>query len=101
MSDPKGVLTGSLRAAQEARERAAALARRQDVARKQRDIERRRAATRAQIIALELELRAAEAEAGLIVTQDEERERAWTEDRAAMAKRRGRRDNGAGKATTR
>ena len=83
------------------RERAAALARRQDIARKQREIERRRAATRAQIIALEVELRAAEAEAGLIVTQDVGRERALTEDRTAMAKRRGRRDNGAGKATTR
>jgi circadian clock protein KaiC len=98
---PEGVLTGSLRAAQEARERAAEVARRQDIARKQRDIERRRAATRAQIVALEVELRAAEAEAGLTVTQDVERERALTEDRTAMAKRRGRRDNGAGKATTR
>ena len=70
---PEGVLTGSLRAAQEARERAAELARRQETARKQRDIERRRAATRAQIVALEAELRAAEAEAGLIVDS-----RAWS-----------------------
>jgi len=94
---PEGVLTGSLRAAQEARERAASLLRRQEIQRKQREIERRRAATRAQIAALKLELEAAELEAGLVVTQDEEREQLLTEDRTAMATRR-RGNNHAGKA---
>jgi len=90
---PEGVLTGSMRAAQEAREKAAVVTRRQEIERKQREIERRRAATRAQIAALEVELEAAELEAGLIATQDEARERALVEDRAAMAKRRGGRNN--------
>ena len=94
---PEGVLTGSLRAAQEARERAASLLRRQEIQRKQREIERRRAATRAQIAALKLELEAAELEAGLVVTQDEAREQLLTENRTAMATRR-RGNNHAGKA---
>ena len=94
---PEGVLTGSLRAAQEARERAASLLRRQEIQRKHREIERRRAATRAQIAALKLELEAAELEAGLVVTQDEAREQLLTENRTAMATRR-RGNNHAGKA---
>jgi circadian clock protein KaiC len=93
---PEGVLTGSLRASQEAREKAARLARRQEIERKQRELEGRRAATRAQIAALEVELDAAELEAGLIATQDEEREQVLTNDRATMAKRRG--GNNTGKA---
>jgi circadian clock protein KaiC len=95
----EGVLTGSLRAAQEAREKAALLVRRQEIERKQRDIERRRAATRAQIAALEVELDAAELEAGLVATQDEAREQVLTQDRAAMATRRGRRENKSRKTT--
>jgi circadian clock protein KaiC len=96
---PEGVLTGSLRAVQEAREKAATLTRRQEIALKQRDVEKRRAATRAQIAALEVELDAAELEAGLIATQDEARERILTEGRTAMATRRGRRDHNSGKTT--
>ena len=69
-----GVLTGSMRAAQEARERAEQLARRQTIQLKQREIDRKRAATRAQIAALQVELEAAETEAALIASQDEAQE---------------------------
>ncbi len=47
-----GVLTGSARVAQEAMEKAEALDRRQQIARKQRDIERKKAVIEAQIAAL-------------------------------------------------
>jgi circadian clock protein KaiC len=95
---PEGVLTGSLRAAQEARQNVEKLTRRQEIERKQRELEKRRAATRAQISALEVELAAAEIEAGMIETQDEAREQVLMEGRAAIAKRRGARTN-AGKST--
>ena len=83
-----GVLTGSMRAAQEARERAEQLARRQTFQLKQREIDRKRAATRAQIAALQVELEAAETEAALIASQDEAQELAVSKDREAMSRRR-------------
>jgi circadian clock protein KaiC len=84
----QGVLTGSLRAAQESRELAEAMTRRQTIELKQREIERRRASTLAQIAALEVELEAAATEAALIAKQDEARERKLSDDRATMARRR-------------
>src|SRR4026209_2424984 len=48
----EGVLTGSARAAQEAREKAAAQLRREAVERKRRDLERKRRALEARILAL-------------------------------------------------
>src|SRR4029079_9442250 len=81
---PEGVLTGSLRAAPHVIEGDETLLRRHALLRKQREIERRRAATRAQIAALKLELEAAELEAGLVVTQDEAREHLLTENRTRM-----------------
>jgi hypothetical protein len=62
---PDGVLTGSMRAQQEAKEAAAKLTRRQSIEIRQRELERKRALTRAQIAALEVEIEAAEAEARL------------------------------------
>ncbi len=50
---PEGVLTGSLRASQEARERAAALAREHEQTRRQRELSHRRALIGAQILALQ------------------------------------------------
>lgn len=49
---PGGLLTGSARVTQEAREKAEALLRSQEIERKQRDIERKRAVIEAQIMAL-------------------------------------------------
>jgi circadian clock protein KaiC len=86
---PEGVLTGSMRAAQEDRERAAELAREQEIGRKQRELARRRAALEAQITALRAEFDAVEHEAGIIAEQDRVRERQIGESRSAAATRRG------------
>jgi circadian clock protein KaiC len=69
----EGVLTGSARLAQEAREKAAALQRQQDIEAKQRELERKRLALEARIVALRREF---EAEA-------EELQRRLGEDRSA------------------
>jgi circadian clock protein KaiC len=86
---PEGVLTGSMRAVQEAREAAEALVRNQEVARKRRDVERRRAALEAQIAALRAEFQATEDEAALIATQDKQREGTIAAQREAAGRRRG------------
>ena len=86
---PEGVLTGSMRAAQESRERAERLSRRQAIELRERNLDRRRAVTEAQIQALRAELDAAEAEAALFAAQDRAREHALAEERAALAMRRG------------
>ena len=86
---PEGVLTGSMRAAQEAREKAAEVERGQDLARKQRDLERRRAALEAQITALRAEFKATEEEAAMVGRQEAAREELIYKDRAAAALRRG------------
>ena len=86
---PEGVLTGSMRAAQEARQAAEARLRAEQTQRKQRDLERRRAALEAQIAALRAEFSAAEDEAALAAAQDKLREGVITSERAAAAKRRG------------
>ena len=71
---PEGVLTGSSRIAQEARERSAAARRQEEVERRRRDLERRRAALEAQIAALRAEFGAEEEELVRTIRQDEERE---------------------------
>ena len=86
---PEGVLTGSMRAAQEARERAGEQERRQEMERKKRELERRRAALEAQIAALRAEFDATEAEAATIATQGQAQERSTQEARQAAAARRG------------
>src|SRR5262249_39323255 len=87
---PEGVLTGSMRVAQEAREKAAGVIRKQEIERKQRELERRRAALEAQIAALRVEFDGVEHESKLIARQDGEREDILTADRAEMAARRDR-----------
>ena len=79
---PEGVLTGSMRAAQEARERAAAIGRQQELRRKQRELERKRKALEAQIEAMRAEFEATEEEARLLVSQDQQRE--GDEDQCAL-----------------
>lgn len=86
---PEGVLTGSMRTAQEAREQAIALERQQAVERKGRELNLRRAALEAQIKTLQAEFAAAEQEAGAVAVQDAARERAIEEQRARAAARRG------------
>ena len=86
---PEGVLTGSMRAAQEARESAAAVVRRQETERKQRELDARRAALESQITALRAEFTAVEEEARLVRAQEETREKTIFDQRTAAAKRRG------------
>jgi circadian clock protein KaiC len=86
---PEGVLTGSMRAAQEDREKAAAVARAQEMERKQRDLARRRAALEAQIAALRADFEAVEHESQLIAEQDRAREQQISDNRSAAALRRG------------
>ncbi|HXW10562.1 MAG TPA: circadian clock protein KaiC [Steroidobacteraceae bacterium] len=84
-----GVLTGSLRAAQEARERAAAVAREQEAQRRSRELERRRTALEAQIRVLQAEIGSLEGEGTIADQQFEERSATIEQDRAAAALRRG------------
>jgi circadian clock protein KaiC len=86
---PEGVLTGSMRAAQEDRERAAAQAREQEMTRKQRDLARRRAALDAQIAALRAEFEAVEDESKVVAEQDKARAQQIEQSRNAAAIRRG------------
>ena len=86
---PEGVLTGSMRAAQEDREKAATLVRGQEIERRQRDLARKRAALEAQIAALRVEFEAVEDESKIVAEQDRAREQQITDDRSSAAIRRG------------
>ncbi len=86
---PEGVLTGSMRAAQEERERATALAQQQEALRKQRELARRRAALEAQIAALHAEFQAVEEESKIAVELQKAREQQVEQSRGAAAVRRG------------
>jgi circadian clock protein KaiC len=86
---PEGVLTGSMRAAQEDREKAAALARSQELERRQRDLVRKRAVLEAQIAALRAEFEAVDEEAKVATDQDRAREAELEQNRIAAAVRRG------------
>jgi circadian clock protein KaiC len=82
------VLTGSARQAQEARERAEALLRRQEAGRLERTIERKRRATQAQIEALEAALESEVEEISKALLEGELRAKEIAADRAAMARKR-------------
>jgi circadian clock protein KaiC len=81
---PEGVLTGSMRLAQEARETAATLERRRASERVQRSAMRRRQALQAQIHALQAELEAVDEEHDLDQSAASQREQVLEEDRARM-----------------
>ncbi|HEY4592008.1 MAG TPA: ATPase domain-containing protein, partial [Thermoanaerobaculia bacterium] len=85
----EGVLTGSARLSQEARERAAAAARQEELAALQRRLDRRKSAVEAQILALRAEVAAEEEEVGKRVRQALLQEREELADRAALAAARG------------
>ena len=86
---PEGVLTGSMRAAQEDREKAAALARTQETERKQRELGRKRAVLEAQIAALRAEFEALDEERGIASEQDKLLDQQAEDRRRAAAVRRG------------
>jgi circadian clock protein KaiC len=102
-SGPEGVLTGSLRLAQEARERAGMVQRQEEISRKERELERRRGVVEAQILALRAEFASIEEETHRIVAQDQRQEEILRDDRTRMSERRGARagSNGDGSARPR
>jgi circadian clock protein KaiC len=85
---PEGVLTGSSRLSQEAREKGASLARRQDAERKDRDRMRKREALEARIEALRKEFEVEEAEAETASAEESSREEMITDNREAMSRSR-------------
>jgi circadian clock protein KaiC len=79
------VLTGSARAAQEAKEKASELARRRDVDQRFRDQERKRKSLEEKISALRAEFDTESEELHLIVEEERERRAALTKDHLEMA----------------
>jgi len=85
---PEGVLTGSMRLAQEARERAQKIARDLDIESKQRQLTRKRAALEAQIAALKAEFEGEEAEIARVLSQENQLVQQVQIDEVAMARSR-------------
>lgn len=84
-----GVLTGSSRVAQEAKERATALAEEQENQRRQRDMTLKRLNLQAQIASLQAELSSTEQRIEEVAQEDEDRMRRVKQDRAELSKSRG------------
>ena len=82
---PGGVLTGSSRVAQEAKERAEMVSRQQEVERKRIEVDRRRQAMEAQIAAMRASFQTERDQLLKEIEQDELRERAFRADRGSMA----------------
>lgn len=85
---PDGVLTGSARMAQEAKERAARIARQQEIERRNRDLDRRRRQIEAQIEALRADLGREEDEISRINEEAKAHDKQALQDRDAMASSR-------------
>jgi circadian clock protein KaiC len=83
-----GLLTGSARVTQEARDESAALQARQEIERKELLLERKRKALDAQIAALQLDLETEEQQSQQLIAQEELKVRKWEQDRSEMAKSR-------------
>lgn len=86
---PGGVLTASSRLAQEARDQAESLRRRQDAQHMTGDLHRKRSALESQISSLELDKRAVEAAAHQVLKREQKREKQLDIDRDDLAKSRG------------
>jgi circadian clock protein KaiC len=83
-----GVLTGTARTAQEAREEAEALLRQQELERKQRNLEQKSKALEARMAAMREEFEAEKAELSREIIEQKQSEEVLDRDRAAMAKSR-------------
>jgi circadian clock protein KaiC len=81
---PEGVLTGSARLAQEAKDKAGALVREQDMERRNRELERRRREITAQIEILQAQLTSERGEADLLAREGGAREDRLTADRVVI-----------------
>ena len=86
--DAEGVLTGTARVAQEAKETAAARLRQQDIERKQRLLDRRNKALEAKIAALRAEFESEKEEFEKEIIEQKRREGALERDRAVVAQSR-------------
>ncbi|HEV8711867.1 MAG TPA: circadian clock protein KaiC [Candidatus Binatia bacterium] len=86
---PSGVLTGSARAAQEWQEKAAALARRHEIERKQSSLQYKRKALEARIAAQQAEFAAEAQELEATISLEEKLEKGRLHDHTEMAKQRG------------
>jgi circadian clock protein KaiC len=98
---PEGVLTGSARIAQEAKETAATLIRTQDTQRRQIELERKRKSAEAQIAAIEAEFEAEKQRLTREAELEQLRENRLTKDRAEMSRSRGADDKSNGPAGNR
>jgi len=85
---PEGVLSGSARLSQEAREKAGAIARREAIEAIQRERERKRQALEARIVAMRKEFDAEERDAELLIDEARKREAVLDTDREAMRRLR-------------
>ncbi len=85
---PEGVLTGSSRLSQEARQEAANVVRQQEASKRERERLRKREALEARITALRKEFEAEEEEAARSGAEEAEREKMIAENRQAMGRRR-------------
>jgi circadian clock protein KaiC len=85
---PEGVLTGSARLAQDAKEKAGGRRRQQEIERRQKEIDRKRAALQAQIASLQVEFESTEEAAEEVVREEQEREEQLRVDRENMAESR-------------
>ena len=83
-----GVLTGTARNAQEAREKAEALRRQQELERKQRNLEQKSKALEARIAAMREEFEAEKEELSREIIEQKQSEEVLDQDRVAMAVRR-------------
>ena len=81
---PEGVLTGSARLAQEAKDKAAILVREQEIERRSRELRRRRREIAAQIEMLQAQLTSEETEVALLNREGMAREDQLATDRVAM-----------------
>lgn len=84
----EGVLTGSARLSQETKDDAEQLLRKQEIGRKQFELERKREAMEAQIVMLRSEFEAEESEALKVIGIEKVRDEHFTQDKARMAKSR-------------
>jgi circadian clock protein KaiC len=85
---PEGVLTGSLRLAQEARERASALTRKQEIERRQRELERKRQLLEGQIAVQRAQFESELEELRVLICEEQEATNSLSEDRLEMARSR-------------
>jgi len=85
---PEGVLTGSMRLAQEARRKSAALSRQQEIERRRRELQRKRLALEAQIAAQRSQFEVEAEELQLLIDQEQTTTDALRQEEVAMARSR-------------